>query len=110
MPINRSFGGRNRGANPHGGRLPPGQSLVDNFPVLTAGPAPRVPDLADWGLTLKVGPKPLRTWSWQEFNALPQTERLKLFKRADFMERWLQGINTLIEELSRIRDKFLDML
>ena len=74
MPINRSFGGRNRGANPHGGRLPPGQSLVDNFPVLTAGPAPRVPDLADWGLTLKVGPKPLRTWSWQEFNALPQTE------------------------------------
>ena len=49
MPINRSFGGRNRGANPHGGRLPPGQSLVDNFPVLTAGPAPRVPDLADWG-------------------------------------------------------------
>ena len=43
-------------------------------------------------------------------HALPQTERLKLFKRADFMERWLQGINTLIEELSRIRDKFLDML
>ena len=43
-------------------------------------------------------------------HALPQTDRLKLFKRADFMERWLQGINTLIEELSRIRDKFLDML
>ena len=43
-------------------------------------------------------------------HALPQAERLKLFKRADFMERWLQGINTLIEELSRIRDKFLDML
>lgn len=43
-------------------------------------------------------------------HALPQTERLKLFKRADFMERWLQGINILIEELSRIRDKFLDML
>ena len=43
-------------------------------------------------------------------HALPQTERLKLIKRADFMERWLQGINTLIEELSRIRDKFMDML
>ena len=43
-------------------------------------------------------------------HALPQEERKKLFKRADFMERWLQGINTLIEELSRIRDKFLDML
>lgn len=43
-------------------------------------------------------------------HALPQAERVKLFKRADFMERWLQGINTLIEELSRIRDKFIDML
>ena len=43
-------------------------------------------------------------------HALPQEERKKLFKRADFMERWLQGINTLIEELSRIRDKFLNML
>ena len=74
MPINRSFGGRNRGVDNHGGRLPPGQSLTDGFPVLTAGPAPRPPSLADWGLTLKVGPKPLRTWTWAEFNALPQTE------------------------------------
>ena len=43
-------------------------------------------------------------------HALPQEERKKLFKRADFMERWLQGINTLIEELSRIRDKFINMV
>ena len=43
-------------------------------------------------------------------HALPQTERLKLFKRADFMERRLQGINTLTEELSRTTDNFLTML
>lgn len=74
MPINLSSGGRNRGGNNHGGRLPPGQSLVNGFPVLTAGPAPHPPNLSDWKLTLKVGPKTLHTWSWQEFNALPQTE------------------------------------
>lgn len=75
MPINRSFSGRNRGANNHGGRLPPGQSLTDGFPVLTAGPAPRAPSPADWGLTIKVGPRPVRTFTWAQFQALPQTEQ-----------------------------------
>jgi hypothetical protein len=37
MPINRSFLGRNRGVDNHGGRLPPGQSLTESFPVLTSG-------------------------------------------------------------------------
>ena len=76
MPINRSFGGRNRGANTHGGRLPPGQSLTDGFPVLTAGPRPRPVSLADWRLTLKVGPKPVASWGWEAFQALPQTEQV----------------------------------
>ena len=35
-------------------RIPPGQHLVDNFPVLTAGPTPRI-EPADWNFTLKVG-------------------------------------------------------
>lgn len=43
-------------------------------------------------------------------HALPQVERKKLFKRADFMERWIKGINSIIEEWSRIRDKFMEML
>ena len=53
-------------------RIPPGQHLVDNFPVLTAGPTPRI-EFADWTLTLKVGPRPVKAWSWSEFNALPRT-------------------------------------
>jgi DMSO/TMAO reductase YedYZ molybdopterin-dependent catalytic subunit len=54
-------------------RLPPGQSLTHDFPVLSAGPTPSVvPN--DWTFTLKVGPKPVFKWSWREFNALPQTE------------------------------------
>ena len=54
-------------------RLPPGQSLTQDFPVLSAGPTPRI-RVEDWAFTLKVGPKPAATWSWTEFTALPQTE------------------------------------
>lgn len=53
-------------------RLPPGQHLTDDFPVLSYGPTPEVP-LADWRFTLHDGPRPLASWSWDEFNALPQT-------------------------------------
>jgi DMSO/TMAO reductase YedYZ molybdopterin-dependent catalytic subunit len=54
-------------------RIPPGQTLTDDFPVLSAGPTPRV-RTEDWSFTLKDGPKPLIKWSWAEFNALPQTK------------------------------------
>jgi DMSO/TMAO reductase YedYZ molybdopterin-dependent catalytic subunit len=54
-------------------RLPPGQSLTHDFPVLSAGPTPSIVP-SDWTFTLKVGPKPVFKWTWQEFNALPQTE------------------------------------
>jgi len=54
-------------------RLPPGQHLTPDFPVLSFGPTPRV-DLATWRFTLKAGAKPLASWSWDEFQALPQTE------------------------------------
>jgi DMSO/TMAO reductase YedYZ molybdopterin-dependent catalytic subunit len=67
----RGFTGRPR---PPGttGRLPPGQSLTQDFPVLSAGPTEFV-DLKDWQFVLKVGPKPVASWTWTEFNALPQT-------------------------------------
>ena len=54
-------------------RLPPGQYLEENFPVLSAGPTPRV-TTEDWSFTLKDGPKPIAKWSWAEFNALPQSK------------------------------------
>ncbi len=76
MPINRSFMGRNRGGDNHGGRLPPGQSLTDGFPVLTAGPTPRALSRGDWQLALKVGPKKVHVWNWEQFHELPQTEQV----------------------------------
>jgi DMSO/TMAO reductase YedYZ molybdopterin-dependent catalytic subunit len=54
-------------------RIPPGQHLVDDFPVLSAGPTPRIAH-EKWTFTLKVGPKPAKSWNWTEFNALPQTK------------------------------------
>jgi DMSO/TMAO reductase YedYZ molybdopterin-dependent catalytic subunit len=71
-PIKRGFPGRRGGAGA-GARLPPGQHLVTDFPVLSAGPTPE-PDLAGWRFTLEDGASPLGQWSWAEFNALPQTE------------------------------------
>ena len=53
-------------------RLPPGQFETDDFPVLAKGPMPRV-DLATWRFTLSEGPRPLASWSWAEFEALPRT-------------------------------------
>ncbi|MGO8219905.1 sulfite oxidase-like oxidoreductase, partial [Rhizobium ruizarguesonis] len=57
----------------HSDRIPPGQHLVDNFPVLSAGPTPRV-ELESWKFTLKTGPRPVKFWTWTEFNDLPQTK------------------------------------
>jgi DMSO/TMAO reductase YedYZ molybdopterin-dependent catalytic subunit len=54
-------------------RIPPGQHLIDDFPVLTAGPHPKI-SAQDWTFTLKAGPKPIKTWTWDAFNALPQTK------------------------------------
>ena len=55
------------------GRVPPGQHLVDDFPVLSAGPRPQITS-DKWTFTLKVGPRSVKTWTWAEFNALPQTK------------------------------------
>jgi DMSO/TMAO reductase YedYZ molybdopterin-dependent catalytic subunit len=72
IPIARSFFGRKR---PEGqsARIPPGQHLVQDFPVLSAGPTP-VPDLATWSFSISNGDDELGSWTWEEFNALPQTK------------------------------------
>ena len=45
--ITRGFTGRGRERDD---RLPPGQTLVGDFPVLSAGPTPDI-DTADWEFT-----------------------------------------------------------
>lgn len=70
-PISRGFRARQPSAQSK--RIPPGQHLVSDFPVLSAGPTPEA-DLANWSFALADGDKLLREWSWSDFEALPQTE------------------------------------
>ena len=51
-------------------RVPPGQYVVDDFPVLSAGPTPHT-DLEQWRFTLNGAVDTEVTWSWEEFLALP---------------------------------------
>lgn len=67
--VTRGFGGR-RPSVDVAERLPPGQHLTTDFPVLSAGPTPPV-DLAKWKFMLKLRAKPITEWNWDGFNALP---------------------------------------
>ena len=71
-PISRGFRGRKR-QDARADRVPPGQHLTDDFPVLSAGPTPE-PKLQSWSFALQEEGSLLGKWSWDEFNALPQTE------------------------------------
>ena len=77
--INNRFFGRRRPEPPR--PIPPGQYLEDGFPVLSAGPTPRV-DTATWEFTIQSssangsegGSETLGSWDWDALNALPQTD------------------------------------
>ncbi len=68
-PVSRGFH-RRRAPEGDPSRIPPGQYLVDDFPVLSAGPTPRTP-LDQWSLTLDGAVDEPRRWSWEELLALP---------------------------------------
>jgi DMSO/TMAO reductase YedYZ molybdopterin-dependent catalytic subunit len=54
------------------GRLPPGQSLTQKFPVLHYGPVPAFnPDT--WDLRVYGEVEVEQRWTWAEFNQLPRT-------------------------------------
>jgi DMSO/TMAO reductase YedYZ molybdopterin-dependent catalytic subunit len=67
--VSRGFSGRRRETG-DSARVPPGQYLTRDFPVLSAGPTPHTP-LAEWTFTVDGVVNAARTWSWEEFLALP---------------------------------------
>jgi DMSO/TMAO reductase YedYZ molybdopterin-dependent catalytic subunit len=67
--ISRGFRGRRRDAAERD-RLPPGQYLVNDFPVLSAGPTPRTP-LDRWDFSIEGDVSQAKRWSWEEFRKLP---------------------------------------
>ena len=54
------------------GRLPPGQSLTQKFPVLHYGPVPAF-NPASWDFRIWGEVEQERAWSWAEFNQLPRS-------------------------------------
>jgi DMSO/TMAO reductase YedYZ molybdopterin-dependent catalytic subunit len=70
-PFSRGFRGRRADADP--ARVPPGQYVTPDFPVLSAGPTPRTP-LSDWTLTVVGEVDEPRSWTWDELLALPSEE------------------------------------
>jgi DMSO/TMAO reductase YedYZ molybdopterin-dependent catalytic subunit len=68
--ITPGFHGRRRGRGPD---LPPGQYLAHDFPVLSAGPTPRVrTERWEFVVTTETGEE--KSWNWAEFTALPHED------------------------------------
>jgi DMSO/TMAO reductase YedYZ molybdopterin-dependent catalytic subunit len=68
--ISSGFLGRRRTEDT---RLPPGQYLTEGFPVLSAGPTPRIAH-DEWAFTITTEKGQVHRWSWDEFLALPQED------------------------------------
>ena len=66
--VSPGFSGRRRAAD---ATLPPGQYLTEDFPVLSAGPTPRIP-LDRWEFTIDTETGVRHRWSWPQLRALPQ--------------------------------------
>ncbi len=68
-PVSRGFQGRRRPvADPS--RVPPGQYVTGDFPVLSAGPTPHTPP-AEWTFTIDGAVDRPASWTWEDLTALP---------------------------------------
>ena len=70
--VSRGFRGR-RAADVDPARLPPGQYVTRDFPVLSAGPTPHTA-LEMWDFSILGELDEPREWRWEEFRALPSEE------------------------------------
>jgi DMSO/TMAO reductase YedYZ molybdopterin-dependent catalytic subunit len=74
--VTRGFAGRPRAAGAPKDRIPPRQHPVTDFPVLSAGPTPRI-DTKKWELAITGLVRAPVKWSWDEFLALPAEDFTK---------------------------------
>ncbi|GAA5185765.1 sulfite oxidase-like oxidoreductase [Rugosimonospora acidiphila] len=68
--VTRGFKGRR---DPSAPKLPPGQYLTRDFPVLSAGPTPEIP-LDQWRFTITDETGGRHAWRWQELLDLPSEQ------------------------------------
>jgi DMSO/TMAO reductase YedYZ molybdopterin-dependent catalytic subunit len=69
--VSRGFHGKRADADP--ARIPPGQYLTADFPVLSAGPTPHR-SLDVWNFSIVGEVDKERGWTWEEFRALPSED------------------------------------
>ena len=74
----RKMAGKARPVARSENRLPPGQHLTSGFPVLDLGIKPEV-NLKEWRLAVTGLVENPHTFTWEEFNALPQFEDVSDF-------------------------------
>jgi DMSO/TMAO reductase YedYZ molybdopterin-dependent catalytic subunit len=111
--ISRGFRGRRQDVPP--GRVPPGQYVTRDFPVLSAGPTPHTP-LDRWSFTIAGEVDEPRRWTWDEFRALPSEEvacdihcvtkwsKLGTMWRGVSIDTLLEGIETAAEYVVQFSD------
>jgi DMSO/TMAO reductase YedYZ molybdopterin-dependent catalytic subunit len=98
--ISRAFRGRPRD-QATAGHLPPGQYLVRDFPVLSAGPTPRTP-LSDWTFSITGEVDKPKRWTWEEFRKLPSetiTQDIHCVTKWSKLDTMWEGVSvdTLLE-------------
>jgi DMSO/TMAO reductase YedYZ molybdopterin-dependent catalytic subunit len=114
MPIvSRGFRGRRSDADPS--RVPPGQYVTPDFPVLSAGPTPHTP-LEEWDFRIIGEVDEPRRWTWEEFQALPSEEistdihcvtkwsKLDTHWQGVSIDTLLDGIETSAEHVVELSD------
>jgi DMSO/TMAO reductase YedYZ molybdopterin-dependent catalytic subunit len=69
--ISRGFRGRRDQASSD--RVLPGQFVIRDYPVLSAGPTPHTP-LDRWDFSIVGEVDESHRWTWDEFRALPSEE------------------------------------
>ncbi len=73
MPPIISRGFRGRRADAPADRVPPGQYVTKDFPVLSAGPTPHT-SIEHWDFSIGGEVDEPRSWTWEELRALPSEE------------------------------------
>jgi DMSO/TMAO reductase YedYZ molybdopterin-dependent catalytic subunit len=108
--VTRGFVGR-RAAPDVGSprsRIPPGQYLTNDFPVLSAGPTPRT-SLDRWSLAIEGLVREPISWTWDEFMSLPSREWVVdiscVTKWTKLDMRWRGvSVDTLLERVDLLPD------
>ena len=110
-PPSRGFFSRRPRPDPT--RVPPGQYLTDDFPVLSAGPTPHVP-LAEWSFQIGGAVEEPGAWTWDELNALPSETITKdihcVTKWSKLDTRWAGVSLDVLFELVRPTGDYLSIL